>query len=72
MEPGELKRALGVKVSKEEPEDAFAAVFYEDHWFYIEKSDFESKRTFSFIMLLFSLTETGGTEGLPMVTIPAG
>lgn len=70
--PGEFKRALGVKVSAEEPEDAFAAVYYMDHWFYIEHSDFESKRTFSFIMLLFSLTETGGTEGLPLVTIPAG
>ena len=71
-EPGRFKRALGVKVSAEEPESAFAAVNYMDHWFYLEHSDFESKRTFSFIMLLFSLTETGGSEGLPMVTIPAG
>lgn len=72
QDPGEYKRALGVKVSAEEPEDAFAAVFYHDHWFYIEHSDFESKRTFAFIMLLFSLTESGGGEGLPMVTIDAG
>ncbi|MFZ9011479.1 MAG: hypothetical protein ACO20W_06245, partial [Anaerohalosphaeraceae bacterium] len=71
-EPGRFKRALGVKVSTEEPETSFASVFYQDHWFYLEHSDFESKRTFSFIMLLFSLTETGGGEGLPMVTIPAG
>lgn len=67
-----FKRTLGVKVSNEEPEESFVSVFYQNHWFYIENSDFESKRTFSFIMLLFSLTETGGTEGLPMVTIPAG
>ena len=72
MEPGRFKRALGVKVSVEEPESSFTAVFYQDHWFYLEHSDFESKRTFSFIMLMFSLTETGGDEGLPVVTIPAG
>lgn len=72
QDPGEFKCALGVRVSEEEPDDAFVSVFYQDHWFYIENSDFETKRTFSFIMLLFSLTETGGGEGLPMVTIPAG
>jgi hypothetical protein len=70
--PGEHKRALGVKVSEDQPDDTFVSVYYHDHWFYIEHSDFETKRTFAFIMLLFSLTETGGSEGLPMVTIPAG
>ena len=72
QDPGEFKRALGIKVALEKPEESFAAVYYMDHWFWIEHSDFESKRTFSFIMLLFSLTETGGTDGLPVVTIPAG
>jgi hypothetical protein len=72
QDPGEYKRALGVQVSAEEPDDAFVSVFYHDYWFYIPNSDFETKRTFAFIMLLFSLTETGGSEGLPMVTIPAG
>ena len=72
QDPGEFKRALGVKTAKEKPEDTFSSVYYMEHWFWIEHSDFESKRTFSFIMLLFSLTETGGAEGLPMVTIPAG
>jgi len=33
---------------------------------------FRTKRTFAFMMILFSLTETGGKEGLPLVTIPAG
>jgi len=30
------------------------------------------KKTFTFLMILFSLTETGGKEGLPQVTIPTG
>jgi hypothetical protein len=72
LSAGNQKRALGVKYSREKPDKVFTSIFYQDHWFWIENSDFESKRTFSFIMLLFSLTETGGGEGLPLVTIPAG
>ena len=54
------------------PDDAFVAVEFKDHWFWIDDRDFDSKRTFTFLMILFSLTETGGKEGLPLVTIPAG
>jgi hypothetical protein len=31
-----------------------------------------SKSLFSFTMFIFSLTETEGKEGAPIVTIPAG
>jgi hypothetical protein len=58
--------------SKEKPDDAFVAVRYRDYWFYIDDKDLKSKRTFTFLMILFSVTETGGREGLPLVTIPAG
>jgi len=58
--------------SKEKPDDAFVAVKYRDYWFYIDDRDLISKRTFTFLMVLFSVTETGGREGLPLVTIPAG
>jgi hypothetical protein len=47
-------------------------VNYRNHWFWIDDRDFKSKRTFAFLMVLFSLTETGGKEGLPLVTIPSG
>jgi hypothetical protein len=30
-----------------------------------------SKRLFSFLMFLFTLVETSGKEGAPIVTIPA-
>ena len=67
-----LKQLIKVKSGPDKPENAYTAVKYEDHWFWIDKRDFQSKRTFSFLMVLFSLTETGGKEGLPLVTIPAG
>ena len=73
-EGGADKRARLIRVHNgtERPEDAFCAVKYRDHWFWIDDRDFKSKRTFTFLMILFSLTETGGKEGLPLVTIPAG
>jgi len=65
-------RTITINHSVDKPENAFTAVHYRDYWFWIDDRDFFSKRTFSFLMILFSLTETGGTEGLPLVTIPAG
>jgi hypothetical protein len=67
-----IGQLIKVNSSTEKPEFAFTAVNYEDHWFWIDKRDFRSKRTFAFLMILFSLTETGGKEGLPLVTIPSG
>jgi len=67
-----LKQLIRVKSGPDKPENAFTTVKYEDNWFWIDKRDFQSKRTFAFLMILFSLTETGGKEDLPLVTIPAG
>jgi hypothetical protein len=68
----DTSRIIAILSSKQRPEDAFVAVPYKDHWFWIDDRDFASKRTFAFLMILFSLTETGGREGLPVVTIPSG
>jgi hypothetical protein len=65
-------RILCIHSSRERPGDAFVAVRYRDHWYFVDDRDFKSKRTFTFLMVLFSLTETGGRESLPLVTIPAG
>jgi hypothetical protein len=53
------------------PDDVFIAVPYEDAWFWIENSDWESKRAIVAIMFLFTLSDTGEPEKLPMITIPA-
>ncbi len=57
--------------SAQSPGDAFAAVPYRQEWYWIDDKDFASKRLFSFIMFLFTLTETeGGKQGAPLITIP--
>lgn len=63
---------IRVKSDSEEPDDAFAAIRYRDHWFWIDHRDLKSKRVFSFLMFLFSLAESGTPRQAPVVTIPVG
>jgi hypothetical protein len=58
--------------SPQRPDDAFAAVPYRQEWYWIDDKDLSSKRLFSFIMFLFTLTETGDKQGAPVITIPVG
>ena len=63
---------IRIASSVQSPGDAFAAVPYRQEWYWIDDKDFASKRLFSFIMFLFTLTETEGKQGAPVITIPAG
>lgn len=67
-----LAKLINIHSSETRPETPFTAVNYRDYWYWIDDRDFKSKRTFAFLMILFSLTETGSDKGLPLVTIPAG
>ncbi len=53
------------------PGNAYVSVYYRNQWFWIEDDDRKSKEMFSFIMFLFSLTETGTPQAAPIVTVPA-
>ena len=55
----------------EEPANAYAAVRYRDHWFWIDDGDWQTKRALTAVMFFFTLAETGAGENLPLVTIPA-
>jgi hypothetical protein len=62
---GELSRKYRKSVN-------LATVPYRNYWFWIDDRDMRSKVLFSFLMFIFSLTETGGKEGAPIITVPAG
>lgn len=68
---GEEMRLLRIHCSSSKPTDAYAEVQYRNHWFWIDDRDLKSKRSFAFMMMLFTLADTGEKESLPVVTIPA-
>jgi hypothetical protein len=67
-----VKPLISIHSSRGKPDDAYAAVSYRGWWYWIDDRDLQSKGMFAFIMMIFSLTETGGKEAAPIVTIPAG
>ncbi len=69
---GGFRPMVRIHSGLERPADAFVAVRYRDHWFWVEDRDYPSKLVFSFLLILFSLTETDSGRGSPLVTIPAG
>jgi hypothetical protein len=60
-----------VHSSKDKPADAFAAVHYRDHWFWVDDRDWRTKRALTAVMFFFTLSETGDPGKLPLITIPA-
>jgi hypothetical protein len=62
---------LKIGCSKRKPADAFAAVSYRNRWFWIDDRDLKTKRAFSLLMMLGTLSDTGEREQLPLITIPA-
>jgi hypothetical protein len=63
---------IRIHSSASNPGDVFAAVPYQQDWYWIDDKDLASKRLFSFIMFLFTLTETGDKQGAPIITVPVG
>ena len=53
------------------PADSYTAVPYKGYWYWIDDRDIASKRTFTFLLILFSLAETGQGLAAPVVTVPA-
>jgi len=65
------KDGFVVRCSDSKPQDAHVSVEYRNRWFWVDDRDLESKRVISFIMLIFTLADTGKHESLPQITIPA-
>jgi len=68
--PSEDQLFLRVQSGPKAPAGAFAAVPYEGAWFWIANDDWRSKRTVSSVLFFFTLSNAGGSNGPPMITIP--
>ena len=60
-----------VRSSSERPpaNESFASVRYRNQWFWIDDRDLAAKRGLSFLMVLFTLVESGAPTAPPVLTI---
>lgn len=69
---GETTPIVKIRSGSAAPPDAYAAIRYRDSWFWIDDQDVPSKQTFTLLMILFSLAETGQAPAAPLITVNAG
>ncbi|HOX55255.1 MAG TPA: hypothetical protein P5205_02065 [Candidatus Paceibacterota bacterium] len=69
--PGSRQTFVRIHSGKDKPGHAFAAVPYRDHWFWVDDGDWQTKRAFTAVMFFFTLAESGSSEKMPLITIPA-
>lgn len=67
----EVEPLIRIHCGQSRPKNAFVTVPYRGWWYWIDDGDFRSKRIFSFMMLLYSLAETGDKAAPPIITILA-
>ncbi len=66
-----LSEAVVIQSGTERPSDSFAQVKYRGHWYWIDDRNFMTKRLFTFLTILFTLSETGQKIQQPILTIRA-
>jgi len=62
---------IAIQSSAERQNDSFSQVKYRGHWYFIDDRDILSKRVFTFLTILFTLSETGEKIQQPILTIRA-
>jgi hypothetical protein len=65
-------RPLIVRSQRDRPMGAFVAVRYDGGWFYVERSDDESKRAFGLLIYLFQMQASQHQGAGPLITVPIG
>lgn len=63
-------RPFRVRSGPDKPDDSFAATRYKDHWYWIDHTDLASKRVFTLMLFITTLTNQATDEQTPVLTIP--
>jgi hypothetical protein len=64
------RRPFQVRTGKDRPEESFAQVKYQDYWYWIDNTDIESKRVFTLMLFITTLTNQANDNNAPVLTIP--
>lgn len=63
-------RPFTVRSGKDRPEESFAQVKYQDYWYWIDNTDITSKRVFTLMLFITTLTNQANDQNAPVLTIP--
>jgi hypothetical protein len=66
-----LQQRARIHSGLEKPENVFTAVRYRGYWYWVDESDWQTKRALTAVMFFFTLADTGSSDKLPLITIPA-
>jgi len=69
LPPG-IQQPFSVRTAPERPEDPFASFYYHGDWYWIDHEDLPSKRVFTLMLFMTTLTNRAGVENAPVLTIP--
>jgi hypothetical protein len=64
------RRPFQVRSGKDRPDQSFAEVKYQGYWYWIEDSDITSKRVFTLMLFITTLTNQANDARAPVLTIP--
>jgi len=64
------QRPFRVRTGENRPEESFAQVKYQGYWYWIDNSDIASKRVFTLMLFITTLTNQANEANAPVLTIP--
>ena len=65
-----IEQPFTVRTATERPEDPFASFYYHGDWYWIDHEDLPSKRVFTLMLFITTLTNQAKDANAPVLTIP--